>query len=65
MVLGSLGYNLGGRRIYLLFVMRFLLILLGLYSSFGSLLVKLDLSRWKGKYVLSFVCCGLGVYVIF
>ncbi len=40
--LGSLDYSFVGRKVFLLCVMRFLLVLSGLYNSFGSLWMTLS-----------------------
>ena len=62
--LGNFDYNFVGRRVVLLCVVHFLLVLLGFCSRFESLLVTLIVCHWEEKYVLFFVCFVLGVYIV-
>ena len=62
--LDSFGYNVVGKKIVLLCVVRFLLVLSGFYSRFESLLVTLSVCDWEGKCVLFFVYLVLGVYIV-
>ena len=62
--LDSFGYSFVGRKVVLLCVVRFLLVLSGFYSRFESLLVTLSVCHWERKCVLFFVCLMLGVYIV-
>ena len=55
--LGSFDYNIAGRKVVLLCVVRFLLVLSGFCSRFENLLVTLSVCHWEGK-------CILFVYVL-
>ena len=62
--LDSFGYTFAGKKIVLLCVVHFLLVLSGFCSSFESLLVTLNVCHCEEKCVLFYVCFGLGVYIV-
>ena len=49
--LGSFGCSLAGRKVVLLYVVRFLLVLSGFCNMFESLLGTLSVCHWEGKCV--------------
>ena len=64
MGLGNFDYSFGGKKVVLLYVVHFFLILFVFYNRFKSLLATLSGCRWEGKCILFFVCCVLGVCVV-
>ena len=52
MDLGRSGYNFDDKRVVLLCVVRFFLVLSVFYNRFENLLVTLGVCRWGGRCVL-------------
>ena len=65
MNLDNFGCNFVDKKIVSLYVVQFFQVLSVFNNIFGSLLVTLSLCHWRGRCVLIFVCCELGVYKVF